>query len=347
MPGRLKNINHKPDSEVDMRYHKLGKTGIEVSELGFGAWSIALDWWGKKIEEDEALRMLRRAYDVGINFFETGDMYGKGKSERLIGRAFAGMRDEVVISTKYGYDFAGVEQIGHSELPQRFDEDFTKRALRDSLERLQTDHLDMYGLHNPKLGHIRDDSIFETLDGFLRAGTIRTCQVALGPAIGWTDEGLEAMERPCVGAVQTVYNILEQTPGNELLRRAADRGVGILVRVPEASGILTGKVNADTKIDQKDHRSVRKGEWIKASLQKVEEIRPIAERNGLTIRELAMKFIMTKQGFASVLPTVTDEDEIVQYAEMCDGRYISASDMEEIDGLYSTWPSYELKATLE
>lgn len=328
-----------------MNYNRLGKSDIKVSELGFGAWSIALDWWGKKIEEDEAKRMLKKAYDVGINFFETGDMYGKGKSEKIIGEVFKDMRGEIVISTKYGYNFENVEQIGHSELPQQFDEDFTKKALRNSLERLQTDHVDMYGLHNPKLNHIRDDSIFNVLDSFIKEGSIKTYQVALGPAIGWTQEGLEAMDRPNVSAVQTVYNILEQTPGNELMRKAEEKDVGILVRVPEASGILTGKVTADTKIDEKDHRSVRKGEWIKASLQKVEQLRPIAERNGLNITELAMKFIMTKKGFASVFPTVVSEDEIINYAEMTKGNYVPESDMKEIAELYNTWPSYELKAT--
>ncbi|MGB0855902.1 MAG: aldo/keto reductase [Nitrosopumilus sp.] len=328
-----------------MNYNKLGKTDIKVSELGFGAWAIALDWWGKKIEEDEAKRMLKKAYDLGINFFETGDMYGKGKSEKLIGEVFKDMRDEVVISTKYGYDFAGVEQIGHSELPQKFSEDFTRKALKDSLERLQTDYLDMYGLHNPKLKHIRDDSIFNILDSFIKDESIRTYQVALGPAIGWTQEGIEAMDRPNLSAIQTVYNILEQTPGNELMKKAEEREVGVLVRVPEASGILTGKVNADTKIDEKDHRSVRKGEWIKASLQKVEQLKPIAKRNELTITELAMKFIMTKKGFASVFPTVVSEEEIINYVEMTKGEYISATDMNEIEKLYNTWPSYELKAT--
>ena len=328
-----------------MNYNKLGKTDIKVSELGFGAWSIALDWWGKKIEEDEAKRMLKKAYDLGINFFETGDMYGKGKSERLIGEVFKDMRDEVIISTKYGYDFSEVEQIGHSELPQKFDENFTRKALKDSLERLQTDHLDMYGLHNPKLNHIRDDSIFNVLDSFVADESIRTYQVALGPAIGWTQEGIEAMDRPNVSAVQTVYNILEQTPGNELMTKAHKKDVGILVRVPEASGILTGKVNAKTKIDEKDHRSVRKGEWIKGSLEKVEQLKSIAARNELTITELSMKFIMSKKGFASVFPTVVSEEEIVNYVEMTKGEYISDSDMKEIEELYNTWPSYELKAT--
>jgi aryl-alcohol dehydrogenase-like predicted oxidoreductase len=218
-------------------------------------------------------------------------------------------------------------------------------ALRDSLERLQTDHLDMYGLHNPKLKNIRDDSIFNMMDSFIADETIKTYQVALGPAIGWTQEGLEAMDRPNLSAVQTVYNILEQTPGNELMRKAEEKNVGILVRVPEASGILTGKVNADTKFDENDHRSVRKIEWLKASLQKVEQLKPIAERNGLNITEFAMKYMMTKKGFASVLPTMISEEEVINYAEMADGKYISDSDMKEVEELYNTWPSYELKAT--
>ncbi len=328
-----------------MKYKKLGKSGIKVSEIGFGAWSIALAWWGKKIEEDEAKRMLKKAYDVGINFFETADMYGKGKSEKLIGEVFKGMRDEIVLSTKYGYDFSNAQQIGHSELPQKFDPDFTNHALNNSLERLQTDYLDVYGMHNPKLRHIRDDAIFETFDKLIEEGKIKSYQAALGPAIGWTQEGLEAMDRKNMSAVQTVFNILEQTPGNELLENAFKKDVGILVRVPDASGILTGKVNEKTKIDEKDHRSVRKGEWIHESIHKVEQLRPIAERNGLTIIELAIKFILTKKGIASVLPTVISEEEIEQFASMSDGNYINSSDMKEIDDLYNSWPSYELKAT--
>ncbi len=329
-----------------MKYKKLGKSGIKVSEIGFGAWTIALNWWGKEIDETEAKQMLKKAYDLGINFFETADMYGKGKSEKLIGQVFKDMRNEIVISTKYGYDFRNVEQVGHSELPQRFDEEFTNYALGKSLERLQTDYVDVYGLHNPKLRHIRDDSIFQTLDGLKRDGKIKTQQAALGPAIGWTQEGLEAMDRKNISAVQTVYNILEQTPGNDLLENAVKKDVGVLVRVPDASGILTKKVDENTKIDEKDHRSVRKGEWIRASLQKVEQLKPIAERNDLNITELAIKFILSKKGISSVLPTVISADEIEQFAAMSDGNYINNSDLKEIDELYNTWPPYELKATV-
>ena len=316
-----------------------------MSEIGFGAWTIALDWWGKKIEEDEAIRMLQRAYDLGINFFETGDMYGRGKSEELIGKAFQGMRDKIVISTKYGYEFENAEQIGHQELPQKFDPEFTDHALNRSLERLQTDYVDMYGLHNPKLRHVQDETIFETLDKKIQEGKIRACQAALGPAIGWTLEGIEAMERKNISAVQTVYNILEQTPGNELIENGIAKNVGILVRVPDASGILTGKVNENTKIDPKDHRSVRKGEWIQASLKKVEQLRPIADRNGLNITELSIKFILSKKGISSVLPTVISVEELEMFATMSDGNYLSDADMKEIEELYTTWPPYEIKGT--
>jgi aryl-alcohol dehydrogenase-like predicted oxidoreductase len=329
-----------------MRYRTLGRSGIRVSEIGFGAWTIALDWWGKKIEDDEAKRMLKRAYDLGINFFETGDMYGKGKSEKLIGEVFRGMRNEIVISTKYGYDFESASQIGHAELPQRFDPLFTEHALRNSLARLQTDHIDVYGMHNPKMYHIKDDVIFNTLDNKINEGVIGTYQVALGPAIGWTEEGLAAMNRKNVSAVQTVYNILEQTPGNELINYAEKKNVGILVRVPDASGILTGKVKADTKIDEKDHRSVRRGEWVKSALEKVEQLRPIAERNGLSITEMAIKFILSKNPVSSVFPTVISEEEIENFAAMSDGKYLSASDMSEVGKLYSSWPPYEIKATV-
>jgi aryl-alcohol dehydrogenase-like predicted oxidoreductase len=155
------------------------------------------------------------------------------------------------------------------------------------------------------------------------------------------------MNRRNVSAVQTVYNILEQTPGNELIENAAKKNVGVLVRVPDASGILTGKVKADTKIDEKDHRSVRKGEWIKASLAKVEQLRPIAARNGSTITELAIKFILSKKAVSSVFPTVVSVEEIESFAAMSDGRYLSSSDMKEISDLYSSWPPYEIKATIQ
>jgi len=330
-----------------LKYRTLGRSGIKVSEIGFGAWTLGLDWWGKKIEDDEAKRMLNLAYDLGINYFETGDIYGRGKSEKLIGEVFSGMRNELVISTKYGYDIYGDEQIGHKELPQKFTPEFTEFALQKSLERLQTDYVDVYGLHNPKIHTIRDKKIFETLDKKMKEGIIKSYQIALGPAIGWIDEGLESMERTNATAVQTVYNILEQNPGNTLIGAAEKHNVGILVRVPDASGILTGKVNADTKISEKDHRSVRTGEWVKQSLQKVDQLTPIAKRNGLNMTELAIKFILSHGAVSSVLPTVVSEEEITMFCQMSDGKYLNDTDKNEAISLFNQWPPYELKASVQ
>ncbi len=330
-----------------MRYRTLGKSGIKVSEIGFGAWTLGLDWWGKRIEDDQAKRLLKRAHDLGINYFETGDIYGRGKSEKLIGEVFAGMRNEVAISTKYGYDIYGNEQIGHKELPQKFTPEFTEFALQKSLERLQTSYVDVYGLHNPKIQAIRDTKVIDYLDKKVREGTIKSYQVALGPAIGWTEEGLEAMEKTNATAVQTVYNILEQHPGNILIEQGARYNVGILVRVPDASGILTGKVTADTKISEKDHRSVRSGDWVKQSLQKVDQLMPIAKRNDLNITQLAIKFILSHKAVSSVLPTVVDEEEITMFSQMTDGNYLNASDTKEIIDLFNQWPPYEIKASVQ
>jgi len=330
-----------------LKYRTLGKSGIKVSEIGFGAWTLGLDWWGKKIEDDEAKKMLKRAFDLGINYFETGDIYGRGKSEKLIGEVFSGMRNEIVLSTKYGYDIYSTEQIGHKELPQKFTTEFTDFALKKSLERLHTDHVDVYGLHNPKIHTIKDKQIFEFLDKKIKEGVIKSYQIALGPAIGWTQEGLESMRITNTSAVQTVYNILEQNPGNILIAEAEKYNVGILVRVPDASGILTGKVNADTKISEKDHRSVRTGDWVKEALNKVDQLMPIAKRNGLNITELAIKFILSQKSVSSVLPTVVSEEEIEMFSAMSDGKYLSADDKNEVIGLFNQWPSYELKASAQ
>ena len=328
-----------------MKYRRLGRKGPRVSEIGFGAWTIALDWWGKKIGEEEAKQMIRKARDCGINFFETADMYGKGKSERLIGEALEGSYRDVVVSTKYGYDFSSVEQIGHAELPQRFDPQFTRAALDASLDRLRTDHIDMYGLHNPKLHHIRDDTTFEFLNGTIKDGQVGALQIALGPAIGWLQEGIEGMARENVCAIQTVYNMLEQTPGNQLMEEAIDHDARILVRVPDASGILTGKITADTVIPKNDHRRDRKMEWRREALEKVETLRPIAVRNGLTITQMAIKFILSKEGVGSVMPTVTSVQEIEDFAAISDGISLPRDDMKEIHQIYSSWAPYPLKGT--
>jgi aryl-alcohol dehydrogenase-like predicted oxidoreductase len=317
-----------------MKYRTLGKSGIKVSEIGFGAWTLGLDWWGKKIGDDEAIMMLKRAYDLGINFFETADMYGKGKSEKLIAQAFKGMRNEVVYSTKWGYDMYSAEQVGHSELPQKHDTEFLQFALGQSLDRLQTDYIDVYSLHNPKMDAIRNDSLFSALGDLVKKGTIKSHGAALGPAIGWKDEGLEAIRNRDITCLQTVYNILEQDPGRDFMKEAERHDVGIMVRVPDASGLLTGKVNAETKFDKNDHRSFRKQEFIMEAMQKIEKMKPVANSKGWNITELAIKFILSQKQISVVLPTMISIEEIEMFASISDGKYLDMSEAAGVEQMY-------------
>lgn len=326
-----------------MKYRKLGKSNLKVSEIGFGAWSIALDWWGgKKIDDQDAIKMLKRAYDLGINFYETADIYGNGKSEKLISQAFKGMnREELVYSTKWGYDIYSSKQVGHNEIPQKHDTDFLQYALQKSMDRLQADYIDVYSLHNPKMSAIQNDSIFQSLDSLISDGKIRSYGVALGPAIGWMEEGLLATRTRNITCLQTVYNILEQDPGRAFFEAACQNDVGIIVRVPDASGILTGKVKADTTFDKNDHRGNRKREWILEALQKVEKMRNIAESKGLNITELAFKFILSQREISVVLPTILDITEVETIANMSDGNYLDEKVMVQISELYNN--NFDLK----
>jgi len=319
---------------MELKYRRLGKSDIKVSEIGFGAWTIGLDWWGKKIEDDEAIRMLKRAFDKGINFFDTGDMYGKGKSEKLIGIAFKGMRNDVVYSSKWGYDMYNAEQIGHNELPQKHNIDYLQYALDKSLERLQTDYMDVYSLHNPKMQAVTNRGLFAALDGLVTNGKIRSHGVALGPAIGWRDEGLHAIREHNITCLQTVYNILEQDPGNDLLKAGGEKNVGIMARVPDASGILTGKVNENTTFNKNDHRSVRKKEWITEALKKVENMKTIADKKGWNITELAIKFILSRKPISVVLPTMISIEEIDKFSEISDGKYLEDHELDQVSEMY-------------
>ncbi len=328
-----------------MRYRKLGRSEIKVSEIGFGAWTIGLDWWGKKIDDDEAIKMLKKAYDLGINFFESADMYGKGKTEKIIGQVFKDMRNEIVYSTKWGYDMYNQEQIGHNEIPQKHNPEFLRFALDKSMERLQTDYIDVYSLHNPKMDAIKNNDLFYTLDSLVDKGIIKSHGIALGPAIGWKEEGLYAIKNRNITCLQTVYNILEQDPGrsffnaitensNQSIENKNTYDVGIMVRVPDASGLLTGKITEKTVFDQNDHRSYRKREWIKEALKKIENIKSIAENNDWTISQLAIKFILSQKPISVVIPTILSIEELELFSEMSDGKYLKEEELKQIDKLY-------------
>ncbi|HEX3329681.1 MAG TPA: aldo/keto reductase, partial [Gaiellales bacterium] len=199
-----------------MRTREFGSTGITASEVGFGLWTISTGWWGEHSDED-AIRLLREAYDVGITFFDTADTYGEGRGETLVARALGHVRDRVTIATKFGYDiYSPWERKGHVERPHDWSPEYIRYALDQSLARLGTDRIDVYQLHNPRMDAIRSDDVFAVLEEAVAAGKIRTYAVALGPAIGWRDEGIEAFRSRALGAAQIIHNLLEQDPGREL-----------------------------------------------------------------------------------------------------------------------------------
>jgi aryl-alcohol dehydrogenase-like predicted oxidoreductase len=168
----------------------------------------------------------------------------------------------------------------------------------------------------------------------VNSGRIRSHGIALGPAIGWKDEGMLAMEKRNITCLQTVYNILEQDPGRSFFDAANKYGVGVMVRVPDASGVLTGKLNEKTVLDKNDHRSSRKKEWIMEAMRKSEKLKPIADAAGWNITQLAIKFILSQKEVAVVLPTATDIDEIEMFAGMSDGKYLSDNNISDIRRLY-------------
>src|SRR5215217_8047515 len=240
-----------------MKYRNLGHTGIQVSEVGFGVWTVSTGWWGG-VDDERSVRLLRRAFEKGITYFDTADTYGSGLGETLLADAFGGMRDEVVISTKIGYDFySHTARRGQQERPQDWSEDFIRFALEQCLKRLDTDYIDFLQLHNTKMDAVEDDRLFALMEEFQSEGKIRAYGIALGPKIGWLEEGVRAMRERRVEGVQMIYNLLEQDPGRGLIVAARETGTSLIVRVPHSSGMLEGHYDENTTFAKNDHRRHR------------------------------------------------------------------------------------------
>ncbi|MFD2332624.1 aldo/keto reductase [Cohnella sp. GCM10020058] len=225
-----------------MNLRPLGKTGLQVSEVSFGTWAIGGSWG--QTNDAESLRALDKAMDEGVNFFDTADVYGDGKSERLLARATKGKTDKIHVATKFC-------RQGDIHDPQTYSEQQVRRWCEDSLERLERDTIDLYQIHCAPFEILQQGAVFEVLDKLQQEGKIR----AYGVSVETVEEGLFCLEKSGVQALQIIFNIFRQKPIAELLPRAAERGVGLLVRLPLASGLLTGKFKADASFEAEDHRS--------------------------------------------------------------------------------------------
>ena len=298
-----------------MRYRRFGRSDLEVSEVGFGVWTLASDWWGV-VEDKQGL--LHAALDAGINFIDTAPVYGDGGyGEELLADALKAQRDEIVLTTKCGYDINAARKYpGQSERPHDWDPSSVRLQLEDSLRRLGTDYIDLYQLHNTRIEPIRSDVLWEELEKFRAEGKVRELGVALGPAIGWVDEGLEALRHRDIVSLQTVFNVLEQEPGRTFGAEpaVADGRVGLIARVPHASDTLSGKITRDTEFPPGDHRAHRNKDNMLDNFDKADTLTFLWEGTGRTIGQAAIAGILADPTFTTVLPTCVSVDDVHEYA---------------------------------
>lgn len=319
-----------------MRYRTFPGTELTVSEVGLGAWTLGSDWWGTH-SQDECDALLRRAFDLGVTFIDTGDTYGNGRAEEIIPTALAAERRRLVIATKFGYDiYANPESQGQRERPQRWDPQFVRFACEQSLRRLATDYIDLYQLHNPRLPDMQRDDLFATLEDLQAAGKIRHYGVALGPAIGGTLDGAAMMEQRAMTSLQIIYNALEQEPGRSFFATARERRAGLLVRVPHSSGLLEGHFTVETTFPPGDHRNHRPREWLLNGIKKVERLRFLTAGRDMTLGQAALKFILAQPAVCSTLPNVYNLEQLVEFAAAPDLPDLPESDIERVVALFDS-----------
>ncbi len=315
-----------------MKYRNLGDTDVRVSEVGFGVWTVSTGWWGE-VDEERSVRLLREAFEKGINYFDTADTYGSGFGETVLRDAFGHMRDEIVISTKVGYDFYNnTERRGQQERPQDWSEKFLRFALEQSLKRLGTYYIDFLQLHNPKTDAIDNDALFELMEKFEEEGKIRAYGVALGPKIGWLEEGIRAMRERDIDVVQMIYNILEQDPGRGLIEAARQTNTSLIVRVPHSSGMLEGHYDENTTFGENDHRRHRPREWLLEGVKKVEQLRFLERER--TLGQAALKFCLASPEVASTLPNIYNQEQLEEFAAAPDTPDLTEEELSRISELY-------------
>lgn len=322
-----------------MDYRTIPGSDLSVSLLGFGNFIFGTNWWGT-FSDEQGVRLQNQAFDLGVNFFDTAAAYGNGRAEHLLAQTirYAG-RENLVISTKFGYDFYSDpgQHGGHRERRQDFSRHFLRYDLEKSLERLGVDCIDLYQAHNLKLPQFEDE-LFETLERFKDQGKIRYWGVALGPAIGWREEGYQSFLDHDATTVQTVFNMYEQDPGREFCQIAQQKGRGgVISRVPTNSGILDEEFSSpDHTFPSWDHRKFRDRNWLVYGLKKNDVVGPIAHQHNCSIRQFAIKWLASHPTLCSIEPNILSESDLVEFAQACDGDYLSPQTMAYVESLYAT-----------
>lgn len=316
-----------------MRERVFGKTGRKISEIGLGTWQLGTRW-GNPFDHDEAMRILEAADNSGITFIDTADVYNGGQSESAIGDYISTHPDRFYITTKCG-----------RRLNPHIDESYTPQAIRgfveDSIGRLKSEHLDMVLLHCPPTSVFKRDDIFAELDRLKRDGKVSD----YGVSIEKVEEGLQAMEYD-ISAIEVVFNMFRFKPLDELFPKAQKNNIGIIARIPLASGILTGKYTKYTTFGAKDHRSYNKegksfdkgetfaGVPYELGLECAEEVKRIFGTDD--IAPIAIKWVLMHEAVSVVIPGASKTGQLKENIRAAELPELTAEQMQKVKQLYDS-----------
>jgi aryl-alcohol dehydrogenase-like predicted oxidoreductase len=303
-----------------MRYRTLGRTGIRVSEVGFGAWAVGGNAHGNSYgptDDATSVAAVRRAVDLGCTFFDTADVYGWGHSEEVLGEALADCRQDVVIATKVGGDFY------HGGVRLNFDPGYLAFALDRSLQRLRTDHVDVYQLHNPPLGMTGDPRTYEVLDGFVAENKIR----AYGVSVHEPLEAVLAIETGKPAAIQLPFSLFRQEWIDEVLPLAVKRGVGVIAREPLANGFLAGRHGEDARFPAGDIRHHWPPEMIRSQVRAARVAAQALARDGRTPAQSALKFVLAFPEVSVAIPGAKTPPQVEENLAAADARDLTPEEV--------------------
>jgi aryl-alcohol dehydrogenase-like predicted oxidoreductase len=318
-----------------MQYREFGRTGWKVAAISFGAWAIGGSWGD--VDDRESLQALHRCLDLGINFFDTADVYGDGRSEQLLARLRDERSEPFHVVTKAGRRLDPHIAKGYNR------ENLTAFVER-SLKNLKTDCLELVQLHCPPTEVYYMPETFGVLDDLMQAGKIQH----YGVSVEKVEEALKAIEYPNVQSVQIIFNIFRQRPGELFFQEAKRRKVGILARVPLASGLLTGKMKADTAFASDDHRnfnrfgeSFDRGETFSgvdydAGLKAVDELRSLVPE-GYTMAQFALRWILMFDAVSCAIPGAKRPDQVDDNAAAADMPPLSDETMQRVREIYDRY----------
>ncbi len=318
-----------------MQYRELGRTGWRVSEISFGAWAVGAMWG--KVDDSESLAALHRAVDLGVNLIDTADVYGDGRSERLIARLRQERRETIYVATKAGRRLSPHTAEGYNRAN-------LTRFVEDSLRNLETDRLDLLQLHCPPPAVYYRPEVFDVLDELARAGKIRY----YGVSVETVEEGLKAIEYPGVQSVQIIFNMFRHRPAELFFPEAKRRRVGILARVPLASGLLTGRMTRESTFPKDDHRSFNRsgqmfdvgetfsGVDFETGLEAVEALRLLVPPN-VTMAQLALRWILMFEAVTCAIPGAKRPLQVEENVRAAELPPLSEAHMAKVREVYDTY----------